>query len=377
MKSAVLKVQQAIDSGNGSIFSRFFDINHLTSHRETCDRLLQEDVPGHLTRSVWAESFEFLLRVPLQPTPSDSFQTYNQAAAPIIRDFSSLEPSLCVPCIRCLARSFRHFASRHPDMYPESVSQMQKLIRLAARAGRQEGALLSVVNALMAVYFLRNNFKRAEQLLASVGPQARAGQNSRMGELVAWRFNQGKTLAIKGDIQGAADSLSWAWEKCPIERMEHRRLILVYFIPVQLCCGTLPTTSLLHEYRLSLFTGFVDAIIQGDIEKYDGELARNCLLLTRLGLYQLMARLRLVVFYQVLKIVHTAYGDVKMPISAFRDALHLYWPFTLVETEPILIMLIRKKFVKAYVHMGSSVGPVAVFRPTDAFPSITSESWTI
>jgi hypothetical protein len=376
MNAAVRKIQQAIDSGNGHIFSRFFDINHLTSHRETCDRLLQEDVLGHLKRSVWAESFEFLLRVPLQATAADSFQTYNQAAAPIIRDFSSLEPSLCVPCIRCLARSFRHFAAQHAEMYAESVSQMQKLIRLAARAGHQEGALLSVVNALMAVYFLRNNFKRAEQLLASVGPQARVGQNSRVGEVVAWRFNQGKTLAVKGEIQAAADSLSWAWANCPIEKVEHRRLILAYFVPVQLCCGTLPSTSLLHKYRLSLFVGFVDAITQGDIDLYDRELDENSILLATLGLYQLMARIRLVVFYQVLKTVHAAFGDVKMPISAFHDALNLYCPFALADTEAILIMLIRKKFVKAYVHMGSSVGPIAVFRPTDAFPPITSESWT-
>jgi hypothetical protein len=254
---------------------------------------------------------------------------------------------------------------------------MQKLIRLAARAGRQEGALLSVVNALMAVYFLRNNFKRAEQLLASVGPQVRPGQNSRVGEVIAWRFNQGKTLAIKGEIQAAADSLSWAWANCPIERVEHRRLILVYFIPVQLCCGTLPTSSLLHKYRMSLFVGFVEAIRQGNIGEYDKEIRKNSVLLTRLGLYQLMSKVRLIVFYQLLKMVHTAYGDAKMPISAFHSTLNLFRPFNLVQTEAILIMLIRKKFVKAYVHMGSSVGPIAVFRPTDAFPPVTLESWTI
>jgi hypothetical protein len=359
---------RAIDSSDGTPIAPFFDINHLLKHQALCSELVSKDFDS----DVWSNCLVDLLQVPLQSTPADSFQLYNKAATAIIRQFDDLSPGLSIPCLHPISQSLRYFAS-HGD-YTESVNQLQKLLPKAMKASRRErdgSPVFSVVNALMAVYFLRNNFKQAANLLKTVATE-NPPASLFPSEVATFRFNEGRTDAVRGNFRKAFESLSFAWTHCPLEEFQNRRLILVYLIPVQLCLGYLPDrqSQLLQKYQLMLYDDFANAIIEGNIAKYDQALDENQMLFMKLGLYDLMVKARRVVFFQLVRMVHKAYGETKIPLIVVHNVLNLFEEFTIEETTAVMTSLIEAKLVRAYCHMGQGL---IVFKQQDAFPPFEVE----
>jgi hypothetical protein len=362
------RIERAIDDGDGPAIARFFDIAYLTKNRSACDELSKTDFDS----DAWCQLMADVVQVPLQPTVSESFQIYDKVVTAIIRQFDELRPALSIPCIRPIAHTLHYFAT-HAD-YTESVNQLQKLLPKAVKAGKhgREGSpLLAVVNALMAVYFLRNNFKQAANVLKTIT----ADDTSFLSlEVTTFRFNEGRTHAVKGEFAKAYESLSFAWTHCPLDEVQNRRLILVYLIPVQLCRGYLPDRAgnLLRKYQLQVYQDFADAVAEGDIAKYDSALDRNQLLLMRLGLFELLAKAKRVVLFQLVRIVHDAYEDSKVPLLAVHNTLNLFQEYTIEETVAVLNTLFEAKLVRAYCHMGYQL---VVCKQQDAFPAIEAETY--
>jgi hypothetical protein len=363
---AALRLRDAIEGGDGTVIARFFDINHLLANRDSCALLAQEPIGSNL----WASCLTTLLQVPLQGTTAESFQAYIEAATIVIRQFDTLDQDLSVPCIRPIARSLRHFASAAD--YTESVTQLQKLLPHE----RSDNSLLSVANALFATYFLRNNFKQASNLLKTVDVDLNRGRLSfrsfTPSEIITFRFNEGRTYAVKGEIAKAYESLLYAWEHCPFEQRANRKLVLIYLFPVQLCRGYFPDHRLLTKYGLDMYDEFVTATTQGNIEMYDRAIDSRQILLIKLGLYEIMAKARRVVFWQLIRFVHTAWGDTQVPVIAVHKALNLFQHFTIEETIAILSTLIDAKMVRAYIDMAHGV---IVFRRQDAFTPAEAETF--
>lgn len=355
MRSDVAKrLVKAIREKDGALVAKFFDVQHLEKNKDLCDKLVVANADQDLGQDLWMEAFSFLLRVPLQTSEMDKFNIYNEASAPLIRNFKDISPVLVVPCIKSIARSLRYFAVNAD--YNESVNQMQKLLRLAqSQRTANESALLSVVNELMAVYFLRNNVKQAQILLKSVEKESQIDFSLfPVAEVVCFHFNKGRIYAIHSDVRLALENLTLALNKCPMRESHNRRLILAYLIPVQLCCGVLPSAEqgLLGKYQLEVFADFAKAIADANLALFDSALQTNQLLFVKLGLYQLMIVARRVVLYRVIQMVHHCYGDFKIPISAFQSALSKFEPYTVDETESIIAVLIENKMIKAYIHHG-------------------------
>jgi hypothetical protein len=362
------KLEEAIRQERGHVLARFFDIRHLIKHIEKCRELVRDRISDHLGGDIWMESFSYLLQVPLQPTFLDSFNMYNQASAPVIHNFKDLATTLSVPCIRSIASSLRIFASSAD--YNESVNQMQKLLRLALNARNQatkESSLLAVVNQLMAVYYLKNNFKQAENLLKSVDGHISFKQFP-TGEVVGFHFNTGRIAAIRGQVAQALEKLQFAYDNCPIAQADNRRLILAYLIPVQLASGIAATPEIIKRYQMFVFQAFVQAFRDGDLAVFDQALDVNMLLLIKLGLFELMARARRVVIYRFLQIVHAAYGEPKIPLVVMQNALNLTREHSVLEVESLLAVLIEAKMIRAYVHHASGM---VVFAQQNPFPPIS------
>jgi hypothetical protein len=371
------RFKQAIDRGDGGMISLFFDINHLMAHRDACEQLVLDKVDEFLMPGVWTECLASLFQAPLKDKIGESFQAYIEAASVVIRQFASLAPTVFIPCIRPISRSLRYFASIAD--YNECVNQLQKLLKAvkAVQEPRDDSSLLAVANALMATYFLRNNFKQAENLLKTVATDVNGRltwKSFKPHEIATFRFNEGRTYAVKGEIAKAYDSLSFAWSRCPLDAIQNRRLILVYLVPVQLCRGYLPERErrLLPKYGLELYEDLANAVVEGNIAKYDAALEANQLVFIKLGLYELLSKARLIVFLQVVKLVHRAYDSAKVPISAVERALNLFEEFTFEDTVAVLSSLLDLKLIRAYFHMG--VGLI-VFKQQDAFPPIDVETF--
>ena len=373
MRGISKRLRDAVRSQDGAVVAKFFDIDHLEKNKVACQELAAQNAGQELGHDLWMEAFSFLFQVPLQPSELEKFNVYNQATAPLVRSFKDISPALVVPCLKSIARSLRFFAANAD--YNESVTQMQKLLRLAlSQHTTNESALLTVVNELMAVYFLKNNVKQGQNLLKSIEKEKTLNAiNFPIGELVCFHFNKGRIYAIHSEIPLALESLMLAYTKCPLKEYHNRRLILAYLIPVQLCCGILPTSAngLLARYQLQVFEDFSNAIARADLNLFDTALQTHQLLLVKLGLYQLMVVARRLVFYQIVKLVHARYEDFKIPVAAIQAALNVFKQHTVDETESIVAILIENKMIKAYIHHGLHI---VVFANTqDPFTPIGPE----
>ena len=191
MRGISKRLRDAVRSQDGAVVAKFFDIDHLEKNKVACQELAAQNAGQELGHDLWMEAFSFLFQVPLQPSELEKFNVYNQATAPLVRSFKDISPALVVPCLKSIARSLRFFAANAD--YNESVTQMQKLLRLAlSQHTTNESALLTVVNELMAVYFLKNNVKQGQNLLKSIEKEKTLNAiNFPIGELVCFHFNKG------------------------------------------------------------------------------------------------------------------------------------------------------------------------------------------
>ena len=352
------ELKKAITEERGEEIARFFDITFLRNHRDSCQRLVDENISSILVNDLWMEAFSFLFQVPLAPNEQLGFELYNQASSPLIRDFKSLVSNLGVPCVKSIARSLRYYATNVD--YNESVNQMQKLLRLALTTKctiHGGSSLMTVVNELMAVYFQMNNFKQAENLLKTVNQTV----NDNMyyfsaSEICTFKFYRGRINAIYQNYKDAYDDLKYAYNTCPMKLFGNRRLILLYLIPVSFFFGQVPTYNTIQKYNLGIFSEFVNAIAVGTVQRYDAALKKNQLILIKLGLYQLMSSARIIAFYQLLKYVYTQFGSDKFPVRVFYESLlvkeedNKVPKYTIDDAEAIISFLIDLKLIKAYVH---------------------------
>lgn len=357
------QLKQAIQCQNGEIVARFFDITFLYQKKEACQELVNRNISKFLGHDLWMEAFSYLFQVPLCQSQIDAYSLYNKATAPLIRDFKTLVSNLGVPCVKSIARSLRIFATNAD--YASAVHQMQKLIKLALSSPSNVSggsSLVTVINQLMAVYFQRNNVTQASKLLEydeNINPRYFSDS-----ELCTYHFYRGRIHAINLEIEKAHDDLLEVYYKCPLESKSNRRLLLIYLIPIQFFYGKLPTTGhgLLEHYNLDFFAPFANSIALGRIRAFDRALREHQLLLIKLGIYQLMASTRKLVYYQLLKCVYEIYGSDKIPVRAFHEALLLpddqnddladAPSYTIDEAESIVAGLIEMKLVKAYIHHG-------------------------
>ncbi|KAH0791298.1 PCI domain containing protein [Histomonas meleagridis] len=362
------QIVSAIRNKDGGIIATCFCIQHLRQFQNSYQALIGNNIITGLG-GVWADALTELFQAAQAETEAECFEQYLQSISLIIREFSTIPPHLSVPCIISIAKSLRYFATNVD--YNESVSQMQKLLKLALSIKTfkpGQSPLLAIVNELMAVYFMRNLYTHAEKLLTSVDNDTHPIQYNLFSksDVSCFRFYKGRISAIKGELKEARDNLTDALLKCPLDLYQNRRLILLYLIPVQLPLGELPNIrdGFLTKYDLQIFDDFVIAIENGDLKLFDDAFERNQILFIKLGLFELMCKSRNVVYYQIFRMAHAQWNSEKVPVSVFQQSLSIFHPYTIMETESILCLLIEEKKVKAYIHYGLHI---VVFSKEKAF----------
>lgn len=98
--------------------------------------------------------------------------------------------------------------------------------------------------------------------------------------------------------------------------MSNKRKILIYLIPVKMFLGHMPTSQLLHEYRLDEFQDVVagvkgfnlkkttfehETFSDGNLAQLDGALAANEAFFIKCGIFLMLEKLRMITFRTLFK----------------------------------------------------------------------------
>lgn len=349
------------------LISLCFDYQYISKNTTVINSLMQSTIVTSNSGGAFAEVLPIIGQIFEIQGEKEQFKQYCKATSPIIRNFKNLDWNISISCLKSMAKSLRYFAEYAE--YNEAVSQMQKLLPLSKMYQNKstgESALLYVCNELMYVFFLRNYFLQAQNVLGGIGDNIDFSVYPN-NEVVEFMFNRGKINAIYSKLGPAQKDLLYAFHHTPFIEKNNRRLILAYLVPVQMCLGQLPTLDLINKYNLGMYQYLSLAIQQGNLALYDESLESNQFLFIKLGLFDLVIKARQLVFLQILKAVHSTWGDSKVPTTLFHEAISKHGEFDFLHAETIIASLIKNGFVKAY--MSHPLQKIA-FSQANPFPTI-------
>lgn len=351
--NAIHNLEAALLSHSGGSVGKYFDVRFLRQNRSLCSEL-SKAVPSLRISELWSEIISDICAIGESDTPMSELEAYVRCSSVFIRDFAKIPTDLSIPCLVQVSKSFRYYAANVD--YNESVNHMQKLLKLGLSIkafSAESSPLLTIVNDLLAAYFMKNLFTQAENLLRSVDNDSRPLDYSQFpdNEVTTYKFNKGKILAIKMELREAKECLVGALDGCPFGETQNRRLILLYLIPVMLALGEVPSTEMLGKYNLDIYDELTKAFVNADLKLYNEGFDKYQFVFIKLGLFELICRLKNIIYYQLFKMVLGRWNDVKVPVAVFQGALKIFTPsVSLLETEAILCSLIDRKLIKAYIY---------------------------
>lgn len=295
-------------------------------------------------------------------------------------------PWMVPPLMRLITRA-RHLAAeldqrektdKHNRKLVEALrDQFQQLHRDRAK----RGGCLAVCCGLLSLYFRLRQASQCGFLLAAVA-QSDGGQRCSPEGLpkalaVTFHFLWGKHCVLAGNVVEAEERLGWALSNCPPEDADNRRKVLVYLLPCRMRFGRYPSRGLLRKHGFTHFAALIVACASGDVQRFDKELAALEDELVGNGTFVVVEKLRLLVFRNLCRQVHTA-AVAALQAEGKPDVLHKHdlRPYEAAfqwqddcdadETVCILANLIYIGAIKGYM---SDVHQKIVFSKEAPFPS--------
>ncbi|KAE9551227.1 hypothetical protein FO519_005560 [Halicephalobus sp. NKZ332] len=202
---------------------------------------------------------------------------------------------------------------------------------------------------LFQIYFETNRIALLKPLIRAVDnliPSFRSRIN--LSELVTYNFYLGKKAMIDADLSIANRALEYAFTYCPEKYFDHKKRILLYWIPVKMFLGEIPTTKLLEEFGFPQFKEIAEGVRDGNIRLFRKAVLANREFLMESGVYLMFEKLIQIAYLSLLKRLVTIHGGNKLKLSLFTHLLK-YQGENVDSTEDtvcILSNLIAKKKVK-------------------------------
>ena len=365
-QSAANSLNKAIKTRNGLYISSFYNIGYIRNHQQQFSSFCDDQIENYINDEFWTETLLPIFQMSQAPNEKEEFKSFTKAVMPIIRSFKEIDPSLSAPVVKCIAQSLRYFA--HSGEYNDSATLLQQLLSLQHKSRTSDdSAFLCISNELVSVYFMRNNFKQAMYVLRLVEEKRVNFNLFESDQLAEYYFNKGKCAAVMCQLGDAEENLRLSLLKTPLQQRNNRKLIYTYLIPVQLSLCVIPSHDLIRCYGLEIFQPFVDAVAGADLTLFDNALKQVQLTIIKLGLLDLMIKVRQIIFLRLLQLLHQSYGSPKLPTTLYQETLNIFTPVDFNETECILASLIKEGYVKAYIshHLKTTV-----FSKENPFPPI-------
>ena len=368
MNHSIKSISQLIHNGNGKLLSNYYDINFIRDQRIFNSEGIKNTQFGSQNEPI-AESLDLIFKMNSSNSPKETFDLYIQATSIIIRSFNTLNQNLSFPILNSIGKSLKYYALNFD--YNESVTQLQKLLPLAINTHSSiDSCLLNIVNDLLSLYFLRNNFKNVEYVFKGI--ETKIGSKINLNnyfpyQISSYHYNLGKLYSIKCNFLLAKEHLMEALKYTPDLEIQNKRLIYLYLIPIQLCLNSMLKPENIEKINLSIYNEIHYALLTGDLKLFDDQFNFHQLLFIKLGIFELLMKVRQRILLRLLIMAHKIVNSSKVPLIAFKIVLSNSIEHSIDEAESICASLIKEGLVKAYI---SHEHKLIVFSQNEPFPKL-------
>jgi hypothetical protein len=250
------------------VFLQLEDANESFPNRPYVESIFDDIILMHLAASYYVAKKKYYTAYNLQHL---IVNTFSKELLNKEKDSNWYLPLLGVFCsdLRILAKKSEEY-DRELDKEPylEDVANViMSLYRTCVADSRpdlratKKVAIIPMTVELFRVYFDMNKMALLKPLIRSVEIlNASFIKLMSLSDLVAYNYFLGKKAIFDGDMQTANKALQHAFEHCPERFWISRRNILIYWLPVKMFLGLIPTPEILDEYDLPEFLPIVEGV---------------------------------------------------------------------------------------------------------------------
>uniref|UniRef100_A0AC34RC63 CSN12-like protein n=1 Tax=Panagrolaimus sp. JU765 TaxID=591449 RepID=A0AC34RC63_9BILA len=215
-------------------------------------------------------------------------------------------------------------------------------------------AIFQLTLVLFQIYFEANNLHPTKTLIRAIEvmkPSLR--HRITLSELVTYNFYLGKKAMIDSNLSLANKSFEYAFTNCPEKYFEHKKQILLYWIPVKMILGEIPTSELLEQYGFSQFKNIVEAVRDGNIRQFRETIQSNKDFLIQSGVYLIFQKLVQEVYLSLFKRLVEIHGGNRFKLDMFLHLLKFQGECVNSTDDAMCILsnLIAKKKIKGYISL--------------------------
>jgi len=357
------------------------DVNEAYPNRLCVDNIFDDIVLMHLSAGFYVKKKKYYTAYNLQLA---IINTFSKEILQKEKDSNWYIPLLGVFCSDLILLAKKSEEQDHdldPEPYMEDVANViMGLYRQCVADNRtdlqvsKKVAIVPLTVRLFKLYFETNKMALLKPLIRAIDYLNPCFLNLiSLSDLVAYNYFLGKKAIFDGDMQTANKALEHAFLHCPDRFRSNKRNILIYWLPVKMCLGCVPTTNVLKEFDLIEFDPIVEGVNHGDIEAYRRGLARHSHFFMKSGIFLILEKLISLTYLALLKRVVNILNDGSFHIK-LEPFLHCLKAAgeeiaDLDEAGNIVAGLIADGKVKGYISQSHQT---MVLSKKDAFPSLGS-----
>ncbi len=229
--------------------------------------------------------------------------------------------------------------------------------------------IFNITNTLFKIYFKLNTLQLMGKLIRLVDQPAvmNSLQAFPLRDVVTYKYYVGRLALFEDRLADAQASLKFALDHTPVQFLHNRKLILASLVPIQMCCGIMPTSKVAAEYGLTMYLPLAQAVVCGNLRDFNRVFEENKADLIRNGTYLVIEQLKAMVYRNLFKRIHHLSQSTRLNLGHFQVAITwLGEKMSLEEIECILANLIFQNKVKGYI---SHQKRILVVGKTEPFPS--------
>ena len=180
--------------------------------------------------------------------------------------------------------------------------------------------MMHIINQLFKIYFKINKINLCN-------PLKRVIENSGLkdafpiSDQIVYKFYVGRQAMFENDYNTAADYFQFAFSNCPSKYIKNKKIILVYLIPVNMLRGYMPNEELLLRYDLKPFAEIVNAVKQGNIQKFNNDMIEYEDFFIESGVYLFLEKLKMTTYRNLFKRLAGLLNTAQIPIEDLVNIL--------------------------------------------------------
>lgn len=388
------EIEGALRSGNGEFVAEYLSIQNIHAYNAKIVSSNPESNVRRLFEPPWDEVVLMHIRC-LQEIKNDNYVEAFKTQFALIQTFTKIlqgqkDENWSLPIMYTMCLDLRKVATK-ADLQQDKKEKPHELLEKGAdllmgffricvgdnRAQQDDTkrwGILNLTNQLFKIYFKVNKLHLLKPLIRVIESSNLKDQYP-IAQRVTYKYFVGQQQMFQSKFKLADENLSFSFSHCHKLSKGNKRLILIFLITVKMVLGIMPSMHLLRKYDLMQFAELVQAVKDGDLERFGRALTASEDFFIKWGIRLVMEKLKTIIYRNLFKKVYILLQTYIIPISAFKAALNFkkeYEDDEEIEDEEVMCILsnlIHENKVKGYIsyqHMK------VVLSKQNAFPQLST-----